>query len=87
MLFLQIFNYLGDFWCKQVYYYQSEKEKLLKGAYMVSLYPKAYKGILNDHELEKSFKGKISGKTKVGFYAAFKQPMYKVDENVNVIEE
>ena len=54
---------------------------------MVSLYPKAYKGILNDHELEKSFKGKISGKTKVGFYAAFKQPMYKVDENVNVIEE
>ena len=60
---------------------KSEKEKLLKEAYMVSLYPKAYKGypkafkerlrknnsILNDRELEKSFKGKISGKPKVEF--------------------
>ena len=60
---------------------KSEKEKLLKEAYMVSLYPKAYEGypkafkerlrknnsILNDRELEKSFKGKISGKPKVGF--------------------
>jgi hypothetical protein len=58
---------------------KSEKEKLLKETYMVSLYPKAYKGypkafkerlrknnsILNDRELEKSFKGKISGKPKV----------------------
>lgn len=60
---------------------KSEKEKLLKEAYMVSLYPEAYKGypkafkerlrknngILNDRELEKSFKGKISGKPKVEF--------------------
>lgn len=60
---------------------KSEKEKLLKEAYMVSLYPKAYEGypkafkerlrknnsILNDRELEKSFKGKISGKPKVEF--------------------
>lgn len=60
---------------------KSEKEKLLKEAYMVSPYPKAYKGypkafkerlrknnsILNDRELEKSFKGKISGKPKVEF--------------------
>ena len=56
-------------------------EKLLKDAYMASLYPKAYKGypkafreklrknngILNDRELEKSFKGKISGKPNVEF--------------------
>ena len=60
---------------------KSEKEKLLKEAYMVSLYPKAYEGypkafkerlrknnsILNDRELEKSFKGKISGRPKVEF--------------------
>ena len=60
---------------------KSEKEKLLKDAYMVSLYPKAYEdypkafrerlrknnSILNDRELEKSFKGKISGKPKVEF--------------------
>ena len=58
---------------------KSEKEKLLKEAYMVSLYPKAYKGypkafkerlrknnsILNDREFEKSFKGNISGRPKV----------------------
>ena len=60
---------------------KSEKEKLLKESYIVSLYPEAYKGypkafkerlrknngILNDRELEKSFKGKISGKPKVEF--------------------
>ena len=49
---------------------------------MVSRYPKAYEGypkaflerlrknnsIISNRELEKSFKGKISGKPKVGFW-------------------
>ena len=60
---------------------KSEKEKLLKDAYMVSLYPKAYEGypkafrerlrknksIVDDRELEKIVKGKFSVKEKVGF--------------------
>lgn len=60
---------------------KSEKEKFLKDSYIVSRYPKAYKdypksfrerlhknnAIINDRELEKSFKGKISGKPKVEF--------------------
>lgn len=60
---------------------KSEKEKLLKDAYMVSLYPEAYKGypkafrerlrknksIVDDRELEKIVKGKFSVKEKVGF--------------------
>ncbi|MBQ5642670.1 MAG: hypothetical protein UD961_00010 [Bacteroidales bacterium] len=60
---------------------KSEKEKLLKDAYMVSLYPEAYEGypkafrerlrknksIVDDRELEKIVKGKFSVKEKVGF--------------------
>jgi hypothetical protein len=60
---------------------KSEKEKLLKDAYMVSLYPEAYEGypkafrerlrknksIVDDRELEKIVKGKFSVKGKVGF--------------------
>lgn len=60
---------------------KSEKEKLLKDAYMVSLYPEAYEGypkafrerlrknksIVDDRELEKTVKGKFSVKEKVGF--------------------
>ena len=60
---------------------KSEKEKLLKDAYMVSLYPDAYEGypkafrerlrknksIVDDRELEKIVKGKFSVKEKVGF--------------------
>lgn len=60
---------------------KSEKEKLLKDAYMVSLYPEAYEGypkafrerlrknksIVDDRELEKIVKGKFSAKEKVGF--------------------
>ena len=59
---------------------KSEKEKLLKDAYMVSLYPEAYEGypkafrerlrknksIVDDRELEKIVKGKFSVKEKVG---------------------
>lgn len=60
---------------------KSEKEKLLKDAYMVSLYPEAYEGypkafrerlrknksIVDDRELEKIVKGKFSVKEKVCF--------------------
>lgn len=60
---------------------KSEKEKLLKDAYMVSLYPEAYEGypkafrerlrknksIVDDRELEKIVKGKFSVKEKIGF--------------------
>ena len=60
---------------------QSEKEQFLKDSYIVSRYPKAYKGypkafrerlrknnaIINDREHEKCFKGKVSGKPKVEF--------------------
>ena len=60
---------------------KSEKEKLLKDAYMVSLYPEAYEGypkafrerlrknksIVDDRDLEKIVKGKFSVKEKVGF--------------------
>ena len=60
---------------------KSEKEKLFNDSYTVSRYPKAYKGypksfrerlhrnkaIINNRELEKSVKGKISGKPKVEF--------------------
>ena len=60
---------------------KSEKEQFIKDSYTVSRYPKAYKGypkafrerlrknnaIINDRELEKSFKGEISGKPNVEF--------------------
>lgn len=60
---------------------KSEKEKLFNDSYTVSRYPQAYKGypksfrerfqkntaIINNRELEKSFRGKISGKPKVEF--------------------
>lgn len=60
---------------------KSEKEQFIKDSYTVSRYPKAYKGypksfrerfqkntaIINNRELEKSFRGKISGKPKVEF--------------------